>query len=293
MKKNNINFDTANKSFGEVIGNGKKYIIPIYQRDYSWNEEQWNDLWEDIISIYEQKPEDREEHYMGYLVLQKQGVNEYRIIDGQQRLTTISLLILSVLQILKESLNTENEERLEIIKKNYIINKSSASLTEEYKITLNRNNNSYYKHDLASLSKNPTKRNIKKTEHLMRKAKDFFRTQLQNKKLNSQQLSELIENCVAYYLLFTVITVGDDINAYKVFETLNARGVQLSTPDLLKNYLFSLIDPNNSQKSIIHEQEEKWSETLDQLGKEEFSKFLRTYWNSQYPISTKTNLFKN
>ena len=86
-----INFDTANKTFREIMANGLKYTVPKFQRDYSWKEEQWNDLWDDIISVIDQEDE---EHYMGYLVLQMKSNELFSIIDGQQRITTITLEVL-------------------------------------------------------------------------------------------------------------------------------------------------------------------------------------------------------
>ncbi len=60
-----VQFDTKNQSFRQIMGNGLKYNVPRFQRDYSWEDEQWDDLWEDITK------ENRDyQHYMGYLVLQ-------------------------------------------------------------------------------------------------------------------------------------------------------------------------------------------------------------------------------
>ena len=76
-----------------IIGNGKSYEVPIFQRDYSWDRDDWEDLWNDIEEI----PNDKT-HYLGYLVLQqiKEGEESYWVIDGQQRLTTLSILALAV-----------------------------------------------------------------------------------------------------------------------------------------------------------------------------------------------------
>lgn len=81
-----------------IIGNGKSYQIPKFQRDYSWEEDDWEDLWNDIQEI----PND-ETHYLGYIVLQPiQNEKEaYWVIDGQQRLTTLSILVLAVTALLK------------------------------------------------------------------------------------------------------------------------------------------------------------------------------------------------
>ena len=115
-------FTPATLSFEDIIDNSKKYIVPKYQRDYSWNNsnDEWELLWEDIISK-------NEFHYVGILVLQE-GEKEINIIDGQQRLTTISIIILAALYLLNECASkekdiqkkTEIEERLDILMHKYI-----------------------------------------------------------------------------------------------------------------------------------------------------------------------------
>ena len=82
-------------NFNTVIGNGKAYQVPLYQRDYSWEK----DLWQDIEAI----PQDKS-HYLGYLVLQPlpDAAQSYLIIDGQQRIATLSLLSLAVAKLLKD-----------------------------------------------------------------------------------------------------------------------------------------------------------------------------------------------
>lgn len=82
--------EPGNKTFQELIANGVKYKVPRFQRDYSWQQEQWEDLWDDINSI-----ETEDYHYMGYIVLQRKGQYDFEVIDGQQRLITLSLIILA------------------------------------------------------------------------------------------------------------------------------------------------------------------------------------------------------
>ena len=286
-----INFETSNDNFSRVIGNNIRYEVPPYQRDYSWQEEQWGDLWDDITELYDTPENDQEEHYMGYLVLQKQDTNLFTIIDGQQRITTISLLVLAILQILKASHDEQDQERLKIYENDYIRKKYGSSLQYQHKLKLNRNNDYYYRNHLANLADQPARRNLKRSEHFMRQAKKFFEEKLKARRMSGNQLGNFIET-FANYLLFTVITVGDENNAYKIFETLNARGVQLSTPDLLKNYLFSILDPHFQNPNLITEQEEKWGAILNHLKQNEFSKFLQTLWNSKNNLVTKNQLFK-
>ncbi|SJM95692.1 conserved hypothetical protein [Crenothrix polyspora] len=93
-------------------------------------------------------------------------------------------------------------------------------------------------------------------------------------------------------MIFTKIVVQDDLNAYKVFETLNARGVQLSTPDLLKNYIFSVVTKNNDVSDHeLNELDESWSEIVSQLGESNFTDFIRYHHNFQATLVTKKDLF--
>lgn len=78
----------------ELIGNGKSHCVPPYQRDYSWSEENWEDLWNDIVELM---PNSQDNHYMGALVIQGKSDREFLVIDGQQRLVTLSLFALAVI----------------------------------------------------------------------------------------------------------------------------------------------------------------------------------------------------
>jgi len=78
--------EPTNQTFQELISNGIKYQVPRFQRDYAWDSEQWEDLWSDIQTIA-----DEQYHYMGYIVLQRKSHHDFEVIDGQQRLITLSL----------------------------------------------------------------------------------------------------------------------------------------------------------------------------------------------------------
>ena len=147
------------------------FIVPRFQRDYSWKEEHWEDLWADILELM---AEDENSHYMGYLVLQPKADRSLDIIDGQQRLTTLSLLILAAMRKMRELVQAgidqpNNETRLDEIRRTYIGQIDPVSLTVSSKLTLNRNNDHYYQTFLATLRDMPS-RGFKASEHAMRKA---------------------------------------------------------------------------------------------------------------------------
>ena len=135
---NKPKLNTKDESLGEILSNGKKYFVPKFQRDYSWETEQLEDLWDDINLMG-----DDDYHYMGYLVIQGTEKNTFKIIDGQQRLTTFSLLVLAASKRLREMKN--EKEREEELYRNFIGTKNIRTLEVKNKLTLNRNNNYHYK----------------------------------------------------------------------------------------------------------------------------------------------------
>ena len=284
-----VQFDTKNQSLRQIMGNGLKYEVPRFQRDYSWDEEQWDELWQDIDNRFPQ-----EQHYMGYIVLQSTDNKNFIIIDGQQRLATVSIIILATLYELLSLIKNDqekdsNQKRLETIKNNFIGFTNPVTLVLQNKLVLNRNNNSYFSTYLCELAP-PAERNINQSNHLIRKALSWFRKKIHGK--NGKQLAQLVED-ISDLLLFTTITVTEESNAYSIFETLNARGVKLSTPDLVKNYIFSVIDKNNClHDNDIKSLDEQWGNIIEQLGRHKFSDFIRADWNSRNDPTRDKALFK-
>lgn len=284
--------EPSNQTFQELIGNGIKYQVPRFQRDYAWDKEQWEYLWEDIESLPEEKS-----HYMGYVVLQRKGAHDFDIIDGQQRIVTLSLLILAAIKNIQKLADGNNETdsnniRLNLLRSRYIGAKNPISLNVDSKLSLNRNNGRNFKEICNSLQIS-NKRGITSTNKLINHCFKFFEAKHEAMGKTGQQIAEFIER-VASSLFFTKIVVQDDINAYKVFETLNARGVQLSTPDLLKNYIFSVATKNDDiSENELNHLDESWSEIVVQLGDNNFSDFIRYHHNFQAIQSTKKELFSS
>src|SRR5579871_4299099 len=100
--------NTRTTNLLELLGNGRIYRVPPFQRDYSWTEEQWEDLWNDLLDLRDRLDE---RHYMGALVVEGQSDREFLIIDGQQRLATLSILALAVIQRLTSTGDEANRER--------------------------------------------------------------------------------------------------------------------------------------------------------------------------------------
>ena len=92
-------------------------------------------------------------------------------------------------------------------------------------------------------------------------------------------------------LFFTVITLDNELNAFKVFETLNARGLQLSETDLVKNYIFNFL-ADDFNKYEINELDTRWNKIVGKLGNCSLLTYLRAFWNSKYSFVRKNQLYK-
>nr|WP_233424289.1 DUF262 domain-containing protein [Pseudanabaena biceps] len=289
-----MNFNTANQTFRQLLGNGLLYRVPPFQRDYSWTEEEWDDLWQDILGLFAEDGE--QAHYMGYLVLQSSNNKQFDIIDGQQRLTTISILILAALAHLQNLVNKaidpdKNQRRKDNLQNSYIGYVDPVSLIPRSKLELNRHNNRFYQTYLVPLEPIPV-RGLNASEHQLRKAFNWFRDKIAARSQQSGEAVAIFVDTIVDKLFFTAISVTDELNAFKVFETLNSRGVRLSATDLLKNYLFSVIASGNTHETELKALEEKWERIVDELGSESFPDFLRVYWNSSHKLVRKADLFK-
>lgn len=292
------NFNTKNDTFRKLMGNGLTYRIPRFQRDYSWTEDEWEDLWLDIQGTLAIGGESA--HYMGYLVLQTDNDKVFDVIDGQQRLTTMSLIILAALKhfsrLVAAGIEPEsNRQRMEQIRQTYIGYLDPVTLVSRTKLSLNRNNDHYYQTYIVPLEKLPM-RGFRASEHSLRKAFEWFDKRINEQIVKTESnpgvaLAQFIES-MSDKLFFTVITVTDELNAYKVFETLNARGVRLSATDLLKNFLFSVLHREGQHEHEMSNLESRWENMVGRLGSESFPDFLRVHWNSRQSFVRQTELFK-
>lgn len=282
--------EPTNQTFQELIGNGVRYKVPRFQRDYAWKQEHWEELWADIETL-----EEEHYHYMGYVVLQRKGQHDFEVIDGQQRLVTLSLIVLAAMRQIKLliELNQEqeaNKKRLDALYDRFIGSLNTISLRVDNKLSLNRNNSQNFKYICSNLDA-PNRRGLTLTNKLLHKAFQFYT----NKSMgdSGSQVAKFIEKLTSG-MIFTKIVVQDELNAYKVFETLNARGVQLSTPDLLKNYIFSVVTKNNDViDETLNELDENWSVVVSQLGEANFTDFIRYHHNFQQKLVTKKELFSS
>jgi uncharacterized protein with ParB-like and HNH nuclease domain len=262
----NINFTPAKDTLKTILGNGKYYFVPKFQRNYSWESEQCEDLWLDIMDLWN----DNDQHYMGNMVFKSvaDSTEEFEIIDGQQRITTLSLLIHAIVQYL---IDNNEVDLAENIKKEYLVRRRPGS--SEYnttKLKLNEVNNSFYirlnasKTGLSSKSENESNK-------LLLNAYSFFYRKIEEEfKLKDVKKIDEFLNYFSTNLIFIHITSDTDDKVYSIFETLNSRGLPLSSVDLIKNYIFGIADDEQTRSY--------WDNIVNTLDSDLFP-FIRHYLN--------------
>ena len=292
MSRANI-LNTGTASYLELIGNGKAYRVPPYQRDYAWTQQEWEDLWNDVVEM-RGDPDGR--HYMGALVVQTHGDREFFVIDGQQRLATISLLALAIIDKLRRMADAgvdaeRNRERATELRNRFIGEKDPASLVESSRLRLNETDDPLYQDYLVQLRQPLNPRGLSGSNALLWKCFRYFAQQIDELEPGpgdqGEQIAKILSETVARRLLFILITVDDELNAYTLFETLNARGLELTTTDLLKNYFFSKARARADVESL----KRRWQTLIATVTQGRFPDSLRYHLLCEHPTIRRQRLF--
>ena len=292
MARTNL-LNTRTINYLELISNGRQYRVPPYQRDYSWSVEEWEDLYNDVIEL---RPNRDDRHYMGALVVEGKSDREFLIIDGQQRLATLSLLALAVIHRLEAMAEVRidpdaNQERSQELRNRFVGEKDPASLIESSRLYLNETDNAFYQDYLVQLRKPLNPRRLPKSNRSLWRCFRYFRrrlSELPEFSDDGQAVASFLSETVARQILFILITVDDELNAYTVFETLNARGQRLTTTDLLKNYLFSRVRVRADLTAL----QRRWKSLIETVDPTRFPEFLRYHLLCEQPEVRSQRLFK-
>lgn len=214
--------DAKECSIQEVFGHDQ-YIVPVFQRNYTWVKNNWDQLWEDLEYLL-QNP--NEKHFLGSIVLMPWqtsacSMKKFLIIDGQQRLTTISLLLCALRDVVEDASLKERIESTTLIHKFY-------EGGDKYKLYLRSRDRPSYEEILKG-------ENYGKTP--VGKAYGFFFNKLAKCGYN---LTDLF-HAIARRIEVVAITLKEE-SPYKIFKSLNSTGVDLKECDLIRNHVFMSID---------------------------------------------------
>ncbi len=223
-----------NGTLSGVLEGKKQYQVPLYQRVYSWGKRQLDQLWSDVVELGRVLGEDpKASHFIGSLVLASSpdfgaiGVNKFLVVDGQQRLTTLTLLLAALRDHLIE---TGDSDRANGIDAQYLINVFDSG--KPLKVLPTQADRSAY---AAVLHRSPQAGG----EDAVGEAYRFFRSKIAAADdPDDPHDLEMLEAAVVRGLALVVVTAEPSDNAHRIFESLNNTGLRLTQSDLLKNYLF-------------------------------------------------------
>ena len=250
------------------------YVVPRHQRQFEWSKEQWSDLWNDIH-------EDTLEvsHFLGSIVVipqdgHKLKINKYEVNDGQQRLTTI-LILLSVIR--DKARGSGNDDFADYIAEHYLSANyfEGGSKKVVPKMKLGKLDDSEFGNVLEGKLQN----NLKDSGHLIYECYKYFNSEIGD--LSSAELEELT-NRIVDKIVLVHINVSDQFNAFRLFETLNDRGLALSAVDLIKNCLL-MIAAKDADDASIDSIVEEWQEMYEKIRNYEPVTFLYRFVLSEYP----------
>ncbi len=258
----------ATKLLG-FLHKASQFVIPIYQRNYSWDEKQCQQLWEDILRVGSNS--DIGVHFIGSIVYVEGGQSQVTlqapllVIDGQQRLTTISLILEALARAIGNSEPVEGFSA-EKIRHNYLTN----SLEK---------NERFYKLVLSDTDKDTLKALIKGNDYPLaasikiRENFDYFAEQI---KLNGKHIDEIC-NGLAKLMIVDISLERNQDNPQLIFESMNSTGKALSQADLIRNFILMGLEPE-LQNSLYAQY---WRPMELEFGQEaygdEFDAFMRHY----------------
>ena len=249
-----------------LSGAKKRFVIPVYQRDYSWRTTHCNTLWQDINKLVD-SPE-KTEHFIGTLVVVNHSKGERIIVDGQQRLTTVSLFLLAMHKFLKQKSN-KNKDEIDLqntLLEEYLILKNSS---EERRVRLKPN-----KQDQVNFDKLFEDIEIIENNSNIVNNYNFFYKKIKESNICCLKLFEAFEK-----LSIVVINLDPTDNAQVIFESLNSTGLDLNSYDLARNYILMNLKPEQ-QETIYNRY---WKEIERNTGSDvaEFIRNFLIYFNDK------------
>ena len=271
----------SNLKLPELFAN-MAFRIPSYQRGYAWGKKQWDDLWDDIMEIEKDNNGEYRRHYTGTIALKEilknkipeeevwlknNGRSFYDVVDGQQRITTIMILLYEIIR----AYDDQYPEELEKLQGKYLFEKKKGTELKVYLFSYKKEDqnrqfllNKIYEDNQEIL---PTNYRNVYTNNLQ-DAQNYFRNKVEE--LSIEKRIDLL-NRMQNALIFDTKYIDDELSVQAVFETMNNRGKQLTILEKLKNRLLYLATKLNNETDEIailsNKINDAWRNIYDYLGK--------------------------
>ncbi len=271
------------------------YTIPRFQRPYSWDRENISEFWNDAIA------DSDGDYFIGSMVVFKGNGDLYGVVDGQQRLSTIMMILCA----LRNALDKENFSDLatgihSLIERNNIDNRSQYTLSTEtsypyFQEYIQKRGKPSIDITAGEEEKNIENAFVMLTAYIQEAIEAVKNDSTLNKEKKQEKIREKLhmirDKILNLKLIFIELDNEDD--AYVIFETLNTRGKDLSVSDLVKNHLAKYIKPKNVNVDTHKIQWERILSTIDGSAADlEMDNYLHHYWLSKYDFVTLKKLFR-
>ena len=276
------------------------YAIPRYQREYTWGRAQWDALFEDLL-------DNESNYFLGSIICINQAqdalaVQELELVDGQQRMTTLSLLLIAIYQSLRIQPNLQMDHKIELYNlKHKLVLKKQPDQPRLIPQVQNHNQQDFYSvfemagilKDVDTVPNAGNRRVLKAYRHFLARIEHY----IEGSSDVITCLMTLLEKVNTATLV--KIEVAGHSDAYTLFESLNNRGVPLTAIDLIKNKLLASLEAKD--KGSIDKHYNRWKRVMDALGDDYAiqERFFRQYYNAfkpdlkaivSVPVATKSNL---
>lgn len=262
---------------GLISENKCQFVIPVFQRNYDWREKDCKKLFNDVISLAKDTLHPARKHFLGAFVYKFKRVVEtqfleYILIDGQQRLTSVTLMLKALYDFLGTFGDQYEDLRLEIYE-TYLVNKFAKSTEYKLKLKPNEVDNDNYinliEHDESKIDTSST---------IYRNYSSFYKW-IEEMEVSVEAFFDALQR-----LEGVVVELDDSDNPQLIFESLNSTGLDLTDVDLIRNYLLMNCDPN--KQTFLYK--EYWLK-LEKLLGENFVLFVRDYLSFENGVVTSSS----
>ncbi|WP_299296836.1 DUF262 domain-containing protein [uncultured Tateyamaria sp.] len=269
-------------------------IIPRFQRPYSWDDENLEDFWNDVVKA------EGEDYFIGSMVLYGAGRQQYGVVDGQQRLTTITILLCVIRNVFQE-LGSENLAK----GLHALIERGDRDSVNRY-VVMTETSYPFFAEEIQKFEEKDFETEPQREEKRLQASYNFFEKKvrgilvavdadgavLKDDKLEAKirRLKELRDSVL--FLSLIRIELDNEDDAYLIFETLNTRGKDLALTDLLKNHFLKTIKGKGSVDSA----KELWTKILSTINGSEVDidpdTFFTHSWSSKFEATTQQKAYK-
>jgi len=236
------------KTVRELFDGTNYYRIPDYQRPYEWGEDEIELLWDDVFAAFEARDK---YYFLGPLILAKNESDELEVVDGQQRLTTLTIFFSVLRDFQFKKLGDKDSLRRQVS------NAVKSIVDDKYRLVLitQAHYQNQFKEEILEKVVLPTGTLTKKEKEQHKwkfaNAADILKTKVDS--LSKRHSDEKVKEFVKYVfesVVMITITCSDRVSAIKLFQTLNTRGLELSLADLTKSILLSRLNNDQDRKQF-------------------------------------------